>query len=177
MIFLSKVYCINKLMNYLKPFYNTIVNYFTSDKNTYIQNIVDKNMFDILVKASTHGNQRLRNLQYNNHLSYQDIIYVLYIRHINNYFFKIGRTSLKRINIRMKEHIRKWGPVNVILADVIKINHPRIEECFHNYMKTYKEGSLCADIKAHGTKYKEFYIHNNDVLEQLYSFTKSQTLD
>ena len=160
-------------MGYLKYIFNYIFKYLKFINNTCKQDIIyDNRMFNILVKASTYGNQRLRKIHNTTNVDYQDIIYVLYIKHVNKYFFKIGRTTLKRMDTRMKEHIRKWGSVNVTLADVIKINHPRIEEYFHRFMKKYKEGILCADIKAHGIKYKEFYIHNDDVLEQLYIFTK-----
>jgi hypothetical protein len=134
--------------------------------------MIDIEKINQLAALSTEGNNQLRFL-YNNvgNPEYHDIIYVLHI-YIPDQGFKnkIGRTTLEGFNKRMKKHVDVWGAKNITLSSVKSIEHWKVENKFHKYMKSFKDGMYVSNIRARGKSFDEFYEDDPDVLEELYKF-------
>jgi len=125
-----------------------------------------------LANLSTIGNNQLRNLYKTvTNPDYHDVIYALNINTPDNGFkTKIGRTTLEGFDTRMKSHINTWGTTNITLVSVNSIEHWKVENKFHKYMKSYKEGRYVSNIKARGKSFDEFYEDDPDVIKELYKF-------
>nr|QFG74065.1 MAG: hypothetical protein [Megaviridae environmental sample] len=108
---------------------------------------------------------------------YIDVLYVLLITlddsfdaNHENEFFKIGTTTVDRIEKRFTEHYYDFGKQNVIqVINIYEIPHSKVEKNFHIWMNQNKN-SMCMDVDINGVKKRECYLYDVGTLEHLEFF-------